>query len=157
MTVRRAGVGDIPRIGALLLQVHKVHSDGRPDIFKAGGRKYNDEALLSILADDMTPVWVAVDERDLPLGYAFCVWRIVEDSPSLCARRELYIDDICVDERERGRGIGSFLYQSVLAYAESERADAVTLNVWCLNEGAMRFYEKCGMTPLKVVMEQRLK
>jgi len=27
------------------------------------------------------------------------------------------------------------------------------LNVWCGNESAMRFYEKCGMKPQKIGME----
>ena len=29
----------------------------------------------------------------------------------------------------------------------------VTLNVWSCNEGAMKFYEKCGLKPQKVGME----
>lgn len=32
----------------------------------------------------------------------------------------------------------------------------ITLNVWSLNEEAQRFYEKCGLKPLKTVMEQVL-
>ena len=30
----------------------------------------------------------------------------------------------------------------------------VTLNVWHLNESALKFYEKCGMKPLKICMEK---
>lgn len=156
MTVRRAGERDIPRIGLLLLQVHAVHSEKRPDIFRAGSRKYTDEELSLILKDGKTPVFVAVDETDTVLGYAFCVLEEVKDNPSLCDRKSLYIDDICVDEAQRGKKIGSLLYEHVLAFAKSEGCYHVTLNVWTLNEGAKRFYEKCGMTPLKTVMEKKL-
>ena len=59
VTIRRAVDADIPALDKLLYQVHKVHSDVRPDIFKAGAKKYTDEELKVLLADDHTPVFVA--------------------------------------------------------------------------------------------------
>ena len=47
----------------------------RPDLFKNGGRKYTDEELAAILADDTRPVLAAVDENDRLLGYASACWR----------------------------------------------------------------------------------
>ncbi len=156
MTVRRANTADIPRIGELLLQVHAVHSEHRPDIFKRGARKYNDEQLKEILSTDEKPVFVAVGEDDVPVGYAFCVWEEVKNDASLSDRKSLYIDDICIDSAQRGKGIGSLLYRHVVQYAKEKGAYHITLNVWCFNESALRFYEKCGMQPLKTVMEQKL-
>ena len=49
MNIRRAETGDIPRLGDLLLQVCRVHHQGRPDLFRAGGRKYTDEELAVLL------------------------------------------------------------------------------------------------------------
>ncbi len=152
--IRRAVASDIPRLDELLYQVHKVHSTGRPDIFRAGNKKYTDAELTELSMDDRTPVFVAVDETDHILGYAFCEYRLVEHNPSLMDRKTVYIDDLCVDETVRGRHIGQTLYRFVTAEAKRNGCAAVTLNVWCLNEGAMRFYEKCGMKPLKIVMEQ---
>ena len=57
VTIRRAVDADIPALDKLLYQVHKVHSDVRPDIFKAGAKKYTDAELKAILADDHTPVF----------------------------------------------------------------------------------------------------
>lgn len=156
MNIRLAEARDIPRLGELLYQVHLVHATGRPDIFRKGNKKYTDGELAQILADPQTPVFVAVDAGDGVLGYAFCVYQEVKGEISLCDRKTLYIDDLCVDEALRGQHIGQSLYRYVLDVAEKNGCAAVTLNVWCLNAGAMRFYEKCGMTPLKVVMEQRL-
>ena len=45
MTIRFAREEDIPRIDQLLLQVCQVHHQGRPDLFRQGGRKYTDEEL----------------------------------------------------------------------------------------------------------------
>ena len=62
ISVRQAKNSDIKRIGELLLQVHRVHSKGRPDIFRVGSKKYNDAELETILENENTPVFVAVDE-----------------------------------------------------------------------------------------------
>lgn len=155
MLIRKAKKSDIPSLIRLLYQVHLVHSEGRPDIFRRGSKKYTEEELCGILSDARTPVLVA-EERGAVLGYAFCVFEEVKDNASLVDRKSLYIDDICVDENARGGGIGRALYKEVLALAKDEGCYHVTLNVWKLNEGAMRFYEKCGMSPLKVTMEQIL-
>ena len=50
--IRRAEKKDIPALGRLLFQVHKVHSDVRPDLFKAGEKKYTEEDLVEILSDE---------------------------------------------------------------------------------------------------------
>ena len=72
LTIRRASAADIPALDKLLYQVHKVHSDLRPDLFRQDTKKYTDEELESIVSDAATPVFVA--ERDgAVLGYAFCV------------------------------------------------------------------------------------
>lgn len=51
LKIRRAKECDIPIIDKLLYEVHKVHSDVRPDLFKAGAKKYSDEDLKAILKD----------------------------------------------------------------------------------------------------------
>ena len=72
LNIRRAAEQDIPVIGRLLYQVHKVHSDARPDLFKAGAKKYTDDQLRQILTDGLRPVFVAEKDGSI-LGYAFCV------------------------------------------------------------------------------------
>lgn len=154
MNIRKAKERDIAGINALLYQVHRIHAEGRPDIFRLGNKKYNDDELCAIISNDTTPIFVAVNEEEKVLGYAFCIYQETKNNASLCDRKTVYIDDFCVDATERGQHIGTTLYEYVKEQAKSEGCSAVTLNVWCLNEGAMRFYEKCGMKPLKVVMEQ---
>lgn len=156
MNIRRADERDIAGINKLLYQVHRIHAEGRPDIFRLGNKKYNDEELCAILACDTTPIFVAVDDEEKVLGYAFCIYEETKGNPSLMDRKTVYIDDLCVDATARGQHIGTALYDYVKDEAKKEGCSAVTLNVWCLNTGAMRFYEKCGMKPLKVVMEDTL-
>lgn len=156
MNIRRAETKDIPRLIDLLYQVHRVHAEGRPDIFRLGNKKYTEDELKTILASETTPVYVAEDENAFVCGYAFCILQEVKNDPSLMDMKTLYIDDLCVDEAIRGKHIGSSLYEHVLAEAKRFGCYHVTLNVWCLNDSAMRFYEKCGLSPLKITMEQIL-
>ena len=156
MNIRNAKERDILRLDEQLYQVHRVHSEGRPDIFRRGHKKYNDEDLKKIIHNEKTPIFVAVDETDTVYGYAFCIYEEVKDNDSLEDRKSLYIDDLCVDENMRGQHIGTLLYEHVLKEAKENGCYHVTLNVWCLNESAMRFYEKCGLSPLKITMEQLL-
>ncbi|MBQ2934771.1 MAG: GNAT family N-acetyltransferase [Lachnospiraceae bacterium] len=153
MNIRRAKAQDMVGINNLLLQVCLVHHKGRPDLFKYGAKKYTDEELLAIILDDMRPIFVAVDESENVLGYAFCIFQQHLNNNILTDIKTLYIDDLCVDENIRGKHIGKQLYDAVLTFAKDSGCYNVTLNVWSLNEGAMKFYEACGLKPQKIGME----
>lgn len=153
MEIRRASGEDMQGINKLLCQVLMVHHNGRPDLFKAGAKKYTDEELLQIIADDSRPIFVAVDESNAVLGYAFCIFQQHLCNNILTDVKTLYIDDLCVDEEKRGMHVGKTLYEYVVRFAKQSGCYNLTLNVWSCNEGAMRFYQKCGLVPQKVGME----
>lgn len=153
MNIRRAYLPDMEGINELLLQVCLVHHKGRPDLFKYGAKKYTDKELAAIIEDDKTPILVAVDENDRVLGYAFCIFQQHINNNILTDIKTLYIDDLCVDEKIRGQHIGRQLYDAVIAFAREHQCYNVTLNVWSLNENAMKFYESCGLKPQKIGME----
>lgn len=156
MLIRRAKQQDMPRILELLSQVLMVHHNGRPDLFKAGVRKYTEEELLELIADDTRPIFVGVNEDGLVVGYAFCVFIQHLSDNILTDIKTLYIDDLCVDEKLRGQHIGKQLYEYVLAFAKEQGCYNVTLNVWELNASAKKFYESCGLVPQKIGMEKIL-
>lgn len=154
--VRSAKDEDLEGIKSLLLQVLTVHHEGRPDLFKGNTRKYTDSEIIAIIHDKNTPVLIAADENDQVMGYAFCIFQQHKDSHILTDIKTLYIDDLCVDEKARGKHIGSKLYEAVLDFARESGCYNVTLNVWSCNESAMRFYEKMGLVPQKIGMEKIL-
>lgn len=159
MVIRRACEQDMPGLVSLLEQVLMVHYEGRPDLFRAHTRKYADEELREIIADDERPILVAVDEGAAPgeiLGYAFCVLEDHAGSASLQPIKTLYLDDLCVDEASRGRHVGTELYHAVLDLGRELGCHNVTLNVWACNPSALAFYEAMGLTPMKTCLEQVL-
>ena len=155
MEIRLAERRDIPGMISLLYQVGEVHHVIRPDIFRSGALKYDEAALEQLLKEKDKPIFIA-DREGFVAGYCFCQIREIAGSSVLTDRTELYIDDLCVDEAHRGQGIAAKLYAHVTAYARESRCDVITLNVWCGNDTAMRFYEKAGMTPRNIHMEMKL-
>ncbi len=151
MLIRRAEPNDIPHLLRLLKQVCNVHANIRPDIFKQDGQKYTEAELREILADDSRPIWCAL-EGETFLGYCFCQWEEFPEAEVGFGRKELYIDDLCVDESARGTGVATDLFRYVSDIARAEGANFITLNVWQGNS-ALRFYEKMGMKPRKIVMD----
>ena len=155
MRIRNAGLRDIPAIIDLLKQVGQVHHEIRPDIFRSGAQKYDRYALAEIISDPTRPIFVAV-EGSTVRGYCFCIHEETQGDTVLTDRKELYIDDLCVDEKHRGRGIAKALYAHVVDYARDRGCTSITLNVWEGNDNARRFYELAGMTPRKTYMEMKL-
>ncbi len=144
MNIRRANISDSQNIARLLEQVCKVHADIRPDLFIEGKRKYTEEQLAAIIADDSRPIFVAADTDGTFAGYCFTV---IEEHAGFNEppHKTLYIDDLCVDENIRGRHVGRDLYRYVCDWARQNGFYNITLHVWEGNDKAKSFYDKMGM------------
>ena len=151
MTIRRAENRDAAQVLHLLEQVNAVHHDIRPDLFNLA-TKYTGEELQKIFADNSKPVFVC-DDGERVLGYIFTMLLDHSGDNMLVPVKELYIDDLCVDEAARGQKIATRLYEHVLDFAREAGCHNVTLNVWEGNEGAMAFYRKMGMGVQKTKLE----
>ena len=151
MKIIKATINDIEQIEKLLYQVHKVHSDARPDLFIAGKKKYNKEELVNIINNKNTPIFVYKDE-DIILGYAFIIYKI-ENADSLVNIKTMYVDDFCVDENYKHQGIGTKLFDFLKIEAKKQNCYNITLNVYNFNKAAKAFYEKQQLQELKTYME----
>ena len=149
--IRKATKKDIGSIIELLHQVDMVHHFLRPDLFKPNTTKYDEKELEILFADENKPVFVYEDGE--VLGHAFCMVTEVKDDKLLQDIKTLYIDDICVHEKARGRHVGKSLYEFVRDYARSIGCYSITLNVWEGNAPALSFYKEMGMHVQKTTME----
>ncbi len=150
--IRKANKNDIGRIIELLHQVNMVHHEIRPDLFKSYTTKYNEQELEALLDNDSKPIFV-YDDGEV-LGHAFCQITDVKNHKLLQDAKTLYIDDICVDEKARGKHVGKALYEFVRDYAKSIGCYNITLNVWEGNDPALSFYKNMGMKVQKTGMEE---
>ena len=156
MKVRFAEEKDITRINELLVQIGGMHHNSRPDIFKPATPKFSTEELLEIMASPNKFVFVAVDDSDLVLGHLFCQVRESDGQGVIAKIKTMWIEDLCVDENIRNKGIGTLLFDAVEKFAKEQRCNSITLNVWDFNEGAKVFYEKKGMSIQRVTLEKNI-
>ena len=155
IVIKKAQEKDVDRLYDMLGQVQNLHAEGRPDVFKKGAHKYGKQEIIELLTKKNFHVDVAV-AGDQAIGYVFCEVIEKEQTDNLFALKTYYIDDLCVDEKFRGKGVGRALYQFAKRDAQKKGCDSLTLNVWELNQSAKNFYQKIGMGVLKTVMETRL-
>ena len=141
--IRKAEPRDLQVINDLLRDVLRVHHGGRPDLFRAEGKKYTDAQILDIIANPGTPVFV-YEKGGRVLGYAFCIFNTAE-AENLEPVTTLYLDDLCVSADARGQGVGTALFEYVKEFAKENGCHNVTLHVWECNPSARAFYDKLGL------------
>ncbi len=152
MNIRNAENKDAKRIVSLLSQVLELHADIRPDIFQTGTTKYTENEVEELIHNESRRTYVAVDENDELIGFALCEIRNI-NSHNMVPRKEMYIDDICVDVSARGQRTGSQLFEYVKKEAKKLDCYEITLNVWEGNNSAKAFYDKMQMKPKSTMME----
>ena len=151
MNIRNAQIEDINKISELMLQVAKIHSNARKDIFK---EKSIEEIKIEVnnRINNKENILVAEENNNI---YGVIINKIkeVKEHINLKDRTILWIDELVVDEKVRKMGIGKKLFSEVKRIAKEENYDAVELNCWNFNERAIQFYERCGMNIQRLIME----
>ena len=153
MKIRTAQEKDIDKILELLSQVLEVHAAIRPDLFVHGTTKYSHDELKAMFNDENRRIYVAVDDKDEVLGYAFCELRSQKKRDNLVPFTSIYIHDLCVDEAIRGQHIGKSLFEHVRKEASAMGCYEISLNVWEGNDTARRFYDSMGFKQKSTTME----
>lgn len=149
------GPEDYPQVLRIFRQLHKTHSDLRPDYYLATDVPITQDGYIELFKKPENHVLGAMDGTQLA-GMCILKWRSSKN-PLVIRRKIAYLDDICVDEQYRQRGIGELLCQRALQIAKEEGADGAELGVWNCNHPAMRLYQKLGFIPRVTYMELTLK
>lgn len=132
---------DWNRVNVLARQVHELHVRWRPDLFL-----YVEEVIGAGQFEEMIQeekILVAKLQEEI-VGYVtFCMKE--KNHSGMRYRKYLCIDAICVDEKERGKGIGTLLLRHTRKIAEENGCTDLYLTVNEENEDAIKLYEKFGM------------
>ena len=154
MTIRKMEKRDYPAYCALLFEVHGLHAENRPDIFKEEA-VFPDEAAFENMLADTEQVLLAAEEGGEMIG--MCLMEVRTPKAAHVHHRRIgHIGDLCVRSDFRGRGIGTQLYRAMKERAREMGLARIELMVWAFNEDAKRFYEKLGMNVRSYTMEDRL-
>lgn len=136
----------------LMMQVHELHVQHRPDIYVNENplpKEYFDQ-----LCHDQDSLSYVYEEGGKLCGLLLAVKRTNRPIPITRQRTIYVIDTIVVDDQCKRKGIGKKLYAHMLALAHKERMDGIELTVWSFNEAALAFYQSLGLSMKTINLEQ---
>lgn len=154
--IRPAVPEDCGHIRPLQRQIADLHHRGRPDLFRTEARFFTRESFGQRLAHPAHHIWIAQADDGTVVGYAFAWVIAYRDHSTYVDFDCFYIDDICVLESFRRRGIGTQLFEVCKEKARELGCRNMDLGVWGFNREAIAFYESCGMRERIRRMEYRL-
>jgi len=131
---------DLKKVNELSVQVHEMHVSWTPDLYRSVEEVISKEYFEILVKNE--EIYVAKLENEI-VGYI--IFNIKEkENPSMRYRKQLNIDAICVDEKHRGKGIGTKLLEGAKKIAKSKECTDLYLTVNQENENAIKVYEKFG-------------
>lgn len=144
---RRAKEDDIGQIVRLNLIVQKLHSNLYPNLFK---KEVNTDELsdlyLKLIADENQYFFVTELEEDIT-GYCWTEFSLKNESPITHSISKLYIHQVCVDEKFRGKGLGKTLVNEIKNLASNLNVNHIGVDSWSFNSNAVNFFQSQGFTP----------
>lgn len=130
-------------IARLNEHVHQPHHLRQPAIFAP---YYYNKALKVIqllLAKDNSYGLIAYQGGE-PVGYAIVMRHDHQQGFFQLGYRTLFIDQMAVKPDYQGQGVGEKLIETVVELGRKEGIKRIELNVWTDNQGAVKFYDRCG-------------
>ena len=152
--IRKLRADDYLVIDACMQELHRLHVDGRPDIFAPLEHPYSEQEFLNIVEDETYITLGAVDENDDIMG--FCIAKLRDKSEMVDDLKTVYIDDFFVRKEYRRRGIAKYIFEQFEDLAKEKGAKRIDLMVWEFNESALELYEALGMKTQRRILEKKL-
>jgi GNAT superfamily N-acetyltransferase len=145
LLIRPATPADLDALVRLLHVLFSIEVDFRPD----PARQRRGLALL--LADPQRAAVLVAERSGAVIGMATAqlVISTAEGGPSAL------VEDVVVDERERGTGVGRRLLDALEAWARGQGATRLQLLADRENAPALRFYERLGWRGTQLVALRR--
>lgn len=152
MQIRSMVLDDYREVDRLMAQVHRLHVEGRPDLYIDVEHIYSFEQFKEMVEnEDM--ITILAEEDKIVLGICMISMRA---KTCMVKRRTAYMEDLCVDHDYRRRGVGKELFLYGKELAVNMGAERLDLMVWDFNDDARKFYEKMGMKPQRYIYETML-
>ena len=143
---------DWEAVKALSVQIHDLHAAWRPDIYYSCNEPYPKPDFLQDIAQRR--VYVAKVQGQV-LGYVI-LSILQKGGPGTVECHQLRVDVICVDSAARGQGIGRQMVADVRALARAFGCRELVLSVHPENDGAVAFYQKCGLFIRTIGMDMKI-
>lgn len=153
MKIEVPKINDYERINQLAVDVHNLHVKWDPSLFYKEDNMMSKEILEDLINKE--EIFVAKDNDEV-VGYI--IFEIVEKlARGIRYRKQLNINVICVDEKNRNQGIGSSLLNYIKQYALDNNCTDLYLTVNEQNKHAIHVYEKFGFKVKNIAYSMQIK
>lgn len=140
MQIRLANRNDIDVLLSLTTETYQFHRNTIKGVFSDVGTMYSYEQLQSWLENDDKLIIVA-EQKDLGcVGYVIGEKKNTSKISTFLEKRILYIKDLGITGKMRGKGFGTSLLDWIEKWACHNYIDEIQLSVWSENEQAIDFY-----------------
>lgn len=150
LSIRKAVKEDLPALRGLYRALEEDGVRYQPEHFVIGER--TDEFFQTIFDNDHEDILVA-DIGGEAVGFVHCV--ILQQKKVSCLKPQsvVYLQDLCVREDMRDKGIGTVLIRASKDYGKEKGVDFIRTQVFPGNVDGMRFYERNGFSEMMKTIE----
>lgn len=134
-------IEDFEKVNEIARQVHELHVGWRPDLFLHVDEVIEKENFEKMIQN--AEIFVAKLENEI-VGYVTLFIK-EKNHHGLRYRKLLTIDAICIDEKQRGKGIGNSLLNFAKELGKKKDCTDLDLTVNQENKNAIKVYENFGM------------
>lgn len=150
MLIRQANKNDIDKnLLKLYIDGFYMHYNKRKDIFSYKGIEELKNNLIDML-ENSNEVLFVIEKNENIIGYAALQ---IKDKNT----KSIWIDEIIIDNNYRNNGYGKRLIDEILKFAKENKCQRIELNCWSFNDNALKFYDKLGFNPQRVIFEKEIK
>ncbi len=157
MKIRPATVHDVPAIQRLYQELDRYHADVLPGVFRALTEDARPHSLVRDWIQDTDADYLVAEDNDRIIGFLNIRKAAHPRYPMFRPHDFAMIDNAVVENSQRGRGIGTQLFNAALAWARERGLNHIQTTVWSANTRAKDFYCRQGFKPSTERLELALR
>lgn len=147
--IRNLRLEEYEAVENIMRQVHRMHVDWRPDIYRDSGTALPPEVYRQAIENETA---FAAQCGGQVAGVLFIQYRHIENSGQV-TRDIIFVDSMGVDEQYRGKGIGHAFFDFLRELKRRKGCGGIELQVNAKNRAAYKMYAAYGFTEKSVNME----
>jgi ribosomal protein S18 acetylase RimI-like enzyme len=156
ITIRYATEKDLPRVAELSTEVLLIHSRAHEDLFNEGFAKKLLEIYQKTLCEVKDSFIVVAEVEGKVVGYELLTMKTREDFWAEQFRRVLVVDEVCVDEKYRRRGVARELENFAESLARQNGIISLMATVYDFNTASKKLHESLGYQKLSIKYHKAL-
>ncbi len=126
--------------------VQELHHHIEPLIFKPHSIEAMEQLFIGMLENESMSAYVVYVDSE-PAGYVILNIRKYPETPFRYAYTAIEIDQICVDSKFKGQGLGKCLVDFAKTFANEKGIHRIEMNFWMQNENSGQFFTSQGFKP----------